>query len=292
MKITENIIILLFSSFLFSQSFQESDIKELAHQINDELKGIELGNGVTVRGCIAFGRTLVYQYDVSADWYPTPNMKDDLIANFKEGGIAEVYFENDINVDFYYYYGSRLQKIISIKSREFSNINFTLGEYINIKGHKKSKGVNLKIKQPVDWELKEGDRPNVVKKFVNGTNTYLIMVKNNMMFFSRKESLDLLKDEEYVNEIIAGSISFLKEAEIINHKVITIDKYPALEFTFKGKAERMGYELNMIMKNWVIFYEDKIVFLQCISSNSNEFNTLESFYNSITNTVIFSDQYN
>lgn len=292
MKITTNIIIALFSSFLFSQSFSKSDIKELAQQINDELTGVELGNGITVRGCIAYGRTLAYQYDVTADWYPTPNMKDDLIANFKEGGISEVYFNNDINVDFYYYYGSRLQKKISIKSKEFSNLNFILGDYINIKGHPKSKGVNLKIKQPVGWELKEGDRPNVVKKFVYKTNTYLILVKNNMMFFSRKETLELLEDEEYVNEFIAESSSFLNDTEIIDHNVFTLDTYPTLEFTFKGKKERMGYEINLIMKNWVIFYEDKIVFLQCVGFDNKEFSTLESLYNSITNSVIFPDQYN
>jgi len=292
LKITANIILVLLSSILFSQSFTESDIKNLAKQVNDELIGVDIGNGVTVRGCIAYGRTLAYQYDVSPDWYATPNMKDDLIANFKEGEISEIYYDNDINIDFYYFLGNRLQKKISIKSREFSNLNFILGEYINIKGHPKSKGVNLKIKQPVGWELKEGDRPNVIKKFVYKTNTYLILIKNNMMFFSRKETLELLHDEEYVNEFIAESSSFLKDNEIINHNVITIDKYPSLEFTFKGKTERMGSEIKMIMKNWVIFYEDKIIFLQCIGGDNKDFYTLERFYNSITNSIIFPDQYN
>jgi len=120
MRITITIILVCLYSISFSQSLSESDIKKIAQKTNNKIKGVEIGNGITARGCLAIGRTLAYQYDVSNDWSPSLNMKEDLMENFKEAGISEVYFNNDINVDFYYYYGNKLRKKISIKSSSVS----------------------------------------------------------------------------------------------------------------------------------------------------------------------------
>jgi len=293
MKAFISTIIATVYTFSFSQSFSESDIKKLAQQINSELKGVEVVKGFVVRGCIAYGRTLAYQYDVTDDWIPTPNMKDELIANFKEGGFSENCYKNDINLDFYYYHGYSLRKKISIKSREFSNLYFKLGRYINIKDHPKSKSVNLKIKSPiVGWEIEEGDRPNIVYKFVYKTNYYMILIKENVMFFSKNEAKELLNDKAYVNELLIEISSLLRDVEIMSHKIVTVDTYPTLEYVMKGKKERMGKELNVIIKAWVLFYEDKFVNLQCMSFDAKEFKILEKLYDSITNSVIFPDQYN
>lgn len=292
MRIFFAVIFISLYAISFSQTLSETDIKQLAKQINDELKGMDLGNGIAVRGCLAFRRTLVYQYDVDEYWYPTENMKEDLIANFKEAGNSDMFFKNDINVDFHYYFGNKLKKRISVKSIEFSNLNFDLGAYISIKGHPKAKGVNLKIKHPIGWEVEEGNRPNIVKKFVYKTNSYMIIVKDNITFFSRNEVRELFTDEEYVNDFISEASSFLNNPVVLNHRIVTIDRYPTVEFTVKGSMERSGIKMKMIMKNWVIFYEDKIVFLQCGGIDDNDFNTLEGLYYSITNSVIFPEQYN
>ena len=83
MKIIVSIFFFLFFFHSFSQTFTENDIKELAGTVNQKLKGIDVGNGITARGCIAIGRTLVYQYDVPENWEAPENAKEDLIANFK-----------------------------------------------------------------------------------------------------------------------------------------------------------------------------------------------------------------
>jgi hypothetical protein len=286
-------IVLLVSYFaVTAQSFTENDLKTMAREINTQLKGTDLGNGITVRGCIAYNRTLVYQYDVDEFWFPPENMKEDLISNFKEAGNAKIFFNNDIDVDFHYYFGNKLQKRVSIKSNEFSDLNFDLGNYISIEGHPKAKGVNLKLKPPVGWAIEEGDRPNIVKKFVYDNNSYMIIVKDNITFFSRNEVRELLEDDVYVNEFISDASSFLQYPEILNHVIVTIDKYPTLVFTMKGQMERSGIKMSLIFKNWIIFYEDKIVFLQCGGINNNEFYTLEGLFNLITNSVIFPEQYN
>lgn len=292
MRTTFTIILVCFYSVSFSQSFTERDIKELAKTINDKLQGTELSGGMSIRGCYAIGRTLVYQYDVTEDWYATENMKEELIANFKEGGLSKTYFNSEINVDFLYYYGSTLRKRISINSKEFSPLAFSLGEYISIIDHPKAKDVNLKLKKPIGWEIKEGDRPNIIFMFVYNTNTYSILTKDNAMFISRSEAKDLLNDEEYVEEFITETSSFLRNPETLNHRLITIDSYPCLEFTIRGNMERSGFDMKLITKNWIIFYEDKLVILQCGGLEGKEFDALISLYDSITSSVIFPDQYN
>lgn len=291
MRIVAFIILSLFALPIFGQSFSESDIKKLANQVNEQIKGVDIGNGITAKGCLALGRTLIYQYDVPDYWQAPSNIKEELISNLKTAGAAKNYFLYDIDVDFYYYKGNSLIKKVSVNSNEFSTYSFELGEYLSIKDHIKSKDVNLKLKVPQGWEVKEGDRPNIVKKFTKDGNTYLILIKDNMTFFSRSESKELLSDESFVNEFVEESSSFMKNSDVIDKSVVTIDTYPSVTFKVRGKMERSGITIPMIMRCWVVFYEDKIVFLQSMGIDNAEFKALEQLYFLITNSVIFPDQY-
>lgn len=186
--------LLLFTNSVNSQTFSENEIKEVAGTINQKVKGIDYGNGIIARGCIAIGRTLIYQYDVPKNWEAQKTLKEDLIANFKNIGTAKTFFLQNVNVYFYYYKNNTIVKKININSNEFSTYNFKLGDYISIKDHPKAKTVNLKLKVPIDWEIKEAERPNIVKKFVKGNNSYIILIKDYITFLSRREAKELLSD--------------------------------------------------------------------------------------------------
>ena len=170
--------------------------------------------------------------------------------------------------------------------------NFILGEYITIKGHPKAKGVNMEIKTPIGWEIKEGDRPNIIKKFIYSSVSYMVQVLDNVTFFSRDQIKDEFKNEKALEEFTKESISFLIDAQIINNALVTVDNYPAIQFKAKGKMERMGMTVPIIMNNWSIFYEDKIVNLQAIGKDDNMYTSLEKLLLQITNSVILPDQYN
>jgi len=292
MKLLITLFLSCFFSIAISQTLSDNDIKNLSKKINEEVKGTDVGNGITARGCIAVGRTLIYQYDVPSYWEAPENAKEDLIANFKTIGTAKVFFLNNVNADFYYFKDNTISKKISIKSNEFSTYNFKLGDYISTKDHPKAKDVNLKLKVPIGWEILEADRPNIVKKFVNENNSYMILIKDYMTFLSRKEAKEMLSDKEFTDELINGASSFLKKPQILNQNIITVDTYPTVEFTVKGEAERVGYKFGMTMKFWFIFYEDKMVLLQGGGLDNAEFKVLESLYTSITNSVVFPEQYN
>lgn len=287
------IIILLFiCSNSFAKTLTENDIKEMAKQINDKLIDLDFSNGIKMKGCTAFNRTLIYQYEVNEYWYPIENMKEILINNIKEAGNAEFFFNNDIDIYYYYYYDKNLVKKIQIESNELCDLNFELGDYISIKGHSKAKDVDLKIQCPIGWKIEEGQRPHIVKKFVYNNSSYIIIIVDNITFFSRNEVRELFEDENYIDELIREASSFLTNAEILNQGVVTIESYPTIVFTIKGEAERSGVKINLIMKNWIIFYEDKIIYLQCAGINNYEFFYLENIFNLITNSIIFPEQYN
>lgn len=277
---------------VFSQTFSESDIKKLAEQVNKQIKGVDIGNGITAKGCLSIGRTLIYQYEVPGYWEAPNNIKEEIISNLKTAGAAKTYFLNNIDVDFYYYKGNSLAKKVSVKSNEFSTFNIELGEYVSIKDHPKAKEVNLKLKVPVGWDVKEGDRPNIVKKFTNEGNTYLILIKDNVTFFSRKQIREALQEDNFVKEFVQEASSFLKNPQVIDQSIVTIDTYPTVQFKVKGKMERSGLTFPIIMKCWVVFYEDKIIFLQAMGVDNSEFRALELLYTLITNSVIFPEQYN
>lgn len=280
-----------FTYGLFGQIFTESDIKKLAGQLNLQLKGVDLGNDIKAKGCFSIGRTLVYQYNVHSYWEAPQNIKEEVISNLITIGAAKTYFLNDIDVEFHYYKGNTIIKKVSIKSKEFSSYYFKLGDYISIKDHPKAKGVNMKIKVPIGWEVKEGNRPNIVKKFTNEENMYLILTKNNVTFFSRNQILEALADDNYKDELIQDYISILTNPLVLEKEIVTIDTYPTLKIKIKGEMERSGISLPLIMTCWTIFYEDKIVFLQAMGMDTPEYKILEQLYFQITNSVIFPEQY-
>jgi hypothetical protein len=292
MKNTIYFLIYLLSFPSFGQPFSETDINKLAVQVNRQIKGVDIGNGIRAKGCLSLGRTLIYQYEVLDYWEAPNNIKEEIISNLKTTGAAKTYFLQNIDVDFYYYKGNSLAKKVSVKSNEFSTFNYTLGDYISIKDHAKSKEVNLKLKVPVGWEVKEGDRPNIVKKFTNDGNTYLILIKDNVTFFSRKQVKEAFQEDNFVKEFVQEASSFLKSPQVIDQSVVTIDTYPSIQFKVKGKMERSGLTFPVIMKCWVVFYEDKIIFLQAMGIDNPEFRALEQLYFLITNSVIFPEQYN
>lgn len=291
-----NLLLLFFflsTSFtLLAQKISEKKIREIAIEANKKIRGLEIEEGITALGCYSIGRTLIYKYEVSNNWLPVTNIKKKLISNFKTAGQAKTYFLNDIDVSFYYYRESELLKKIDIKSNEFSPFNYELGEYISLHDHPKSKGVNIKLKVPIGWDIEEGDRPNIVKKFVKDGNAYMVQIRENVTFFSRNEIKELFEEDDFVKGFLDESISYLNKPELLDKSIISIENYPTIYFKAKGSIKRSGLNIPMIMKCWYIFYEDKLVFLQAVGSNTNEFNALENLYFRITNSLIFPDQYN
>ncbi|MGI9249741.1 MAG: hypothetical protein ACR2PR_00855 [Pseudohongiellaceae bacterium] len=291
MRIISFLLVVVLSSGALCQTWTEDDIKEFAEGVSKEIKDVDLGGDVIFRDFIAIGRMLIYQYDVPDDWDLSDNAKDALISNLKMNGNTRTYFEQNISVGYWYYKGNTIFKMVSISSDELSPFNFKLGERLSIKNHPKAKEVNLEISPPVGWDVEEGRRPNIVKRFTYEGNIFTIMIKENTTFFSRRESMELLSFDEFLLDAVEGYASSLDDSVILSHEIVTIDTYPAIEAKVKGMAEQMGINMNITMKFWQVLYEDKIVFFQAMGANDTEFSELEKLYDSIVSSVVFPEQY-
>lgn len=173
-----------------------------------------------------------------------------------------------------------------------STSNIQLGEYHSIKDHPKAKGVNLKVKVPKGWKVEEGDRPNVVVKFVNGTDLFLVMVKDSETFISKKDARELFEDEEFISELKGAYKSQFSRWSLLEKKIVTIENHPTLELVVSGTKERLGVEFEMVMKTWYFFYEDKFIYLQGSGVKSNTWPARSQLFSLIANSVVLPDQYN
>jgi len=275
----------------YGQSLSERDISILAEDIEAEKQGIIFFDGIEFKGCISKKRTLIYQYNISEDGALDENAVDNATQYIKDIGEGDFFYRNNIDLEFQYYKKDSLLHKFAVNSEDLAPQKYELGEYLSIKGHPKSKQVNLKIKSPVAWRVKEGDLPNIVKQFVMDGNTYAISIRDNITFFSRRQTMELFEDSGDVEFMILDSYAGLENVEIIDYSITTIDSYPAIISKVKGTMKFIGRDLTMITISWLVFYEDKIVILSGTGAIGRIFNKLESLYWRITNSVVFPDQY-
>ncbi len=112
-------------------------------------------------------------------------------------------------------------------------------------GHSKAKGVSLTIAYPNSWAAVEGDRPNIVQKFVSqggrGLETVMIVTKElslpKGMVLSNKDRKELLSPSELRGMLPA-------EAKAIEALSTEIEGEPAGVLEYSVRGERAGVTLS------------------------------------------------
>jgi hypothetical protein len=166
------------------------------------------------------------------------------------------------------------------------------------KGHPKSKGAVFTIKYPPSWKAKEGERPNIVQKFVGkfdgGIATAMISTRSvpPNERFTQADVRAALSPE--------GLKSFLPEgAKLLKVKSTRIDGEPAGLIELSMREERVGVELNYQTLMLVFFQGRTIVFLQFYiaapSSDSGDlpsrFEEFRPIFDLMMNSIVFDDKW-
>ena len=144
----------------------------------------------------------------------------------------------------------------------------------------------------------EGDRPNVVQKFVKGTSSYMTLILETGQFISKSQGKELLNDNETANEMANQMLTIGKNSKLISKKYVSVDNYPSLEIIMEATYERVGVEMRFRYIIWNTFYEDRLVQMMAgtllktngVEVESNWKSDLAT-YRLVTNSVIFPDQY-
>ena len=166
------------------------------------------------------------------------------------------------------------------------------------KGHPKSKGVTINSKLPLSWKQQEGDRPNIIQKFVSengsGQEIVLFMVKDLELPSGYKITQSELDDffvESELREMIAEG------SEFISAKRISLDNHTGGQIIYKTVQERLDFTITMQSVQFITIYNGKMIFLQCMVSAEPDENLTERFdlflpiFRQIANSMILMDQY-
>lgn len=277
------LVLLKFDSS-YSQEFTNEDLKTLSIKLNTEFKDfVDPSSNVKGRGVTSIGRMLIYQYDVPEDWYSFENLKELLIKSLIDTNNHKMYINQEINIGYYYFKDNVVYKTVRIGWEELKNDKIILDEYIVLTNHPKSNGIEYKLKPPVGWEVKEGDRPHIVKKFIDDDKIFMIQINETGQFFSKNEIIKKFELEDEVNLLIESSIND-SNINYSNPKVVTVDNHPFLYTNYNIEGERLGINFKIKTHLWISIIEDQLVSFMGMGDNYND-------YFKIMNSVVFINQY-
>ena len=136
-------------------------------------------------------------------------------------------------------------------------------KYVNYNSIGKSKGVAFSIESPKTWVAKDGNRPNIVQKFVseNGRGLELFLISINEMPLQPGEKVT----EKDVAEILNPKDikDFLPEgASYIKSEKLTLENLPGFWVHFKMEMPRVRNTIGMETIMYTIFYKNKVIQMQ------------------------------
>jgi len=153
-------------------------------------------------------------------------------------------------------------------------------EYTTI-GHSKALGLDISISYPASWEPEEGIRPHIIQKF-NGkvlgsiSPGFLLLIQEvpgwESVFLDRDNWEEIL--DEFAVEMRPENSTYL------SHGKTKIDGEPTVWLKYYMEQERSGMRIGMFMFHYVVFYQGKMIMLQCsVGGLINDYLVLEETFN-------------
>jgi hypothetical protein len=169
-----------------------------------------------------------------------------------------------------------------------------LGDYYTAKGHPKAKGLNFQIKKPLGFEQMEGDRPNIVQKWIKNpkdNNTmvqFMVLVKNmpQEMQIQKSEWIQYLKFENGVEELVN-----IVGKNVSKGKYYVLDRYPGIYYENMEVGERMGFTFTFYTKTVQVYLEKHHLTISMTSADKGLLEENTKLFHLLANSVIFPDQY-
>ena len=152
----------------------------------------------------------------------------------------------------------------SLKAVPPAIAEFTAGDKTKYStlNHEKAKGLNMTISFPNSWEAKEGDRPNIVQKFVSdgGAGLELFMIVTKSLppgtTFTEEELTEFFT-ENSLKEFVPDGATF------ISGNATKIEGLQAGILEFSKRGERAGVSIDMQTINYIFFSGSTMVQIVC-----------------------------
>lgn len=162
------------------------------------------------------------------------------------------------------FFPSNVALAVTPAAKEFTDGNRTK---FSTAGHPKSKGINMVLAYPNSWLAMEGERPNIVQKFISdggqGLELAVIIAKTLPLPAGTVISERELK-EFYTPAQMKGMLP--SGATFIHAERTKLEGLPAgiLEYSMRG--ESAGKTIDSQFISYIFIYGTTMVFLQCAVS--------------------------
>ncbi len=148
-------------------------------------------------------------------------------------------------------------------------------------GSGKAKGVRFHLDYPKSWSTAEGNRPNIVRKFVSqsGRGLEMIMVGVKALPFSAGQKPTDKDVEEMVTEI--ATQKELKEmlpdgASFVAGGPLRLDGRPGVFQKYSIKQQRLDLTISLYVVSYMVYYQTSMIQIQCqVSSEAKDEQSLK-----------------
>ena len=168
-------------------------------------------------------------------------------------------------------------------------------------GHSKAKGLWLTVKYPNGWKSAEGDRPNIVRKFLSFSSATsiqkMLMLQVRSLPDGSSLEADTLSDGEWIE---LGKEILPQNSIIRNIKKIQHEKQNGVISQCLARESRAGLNFYSESEMMTIFYKDRMVMLACMTTGpENNLDAIISLHSKEThnvclrffNSLVFMDRY-
>jgi hypothetical protein len=169
-------------------------------------------------------------------------------------------------------------------------------QHYSTAGHPKAKGLTLNFKLPASWHKKEGDRPNIINKFIsyNGNEIILFMVRDLGLPSNYKITQDELNEffvEDELKEMIPGAASF------ISAKPIKLDGNLGGQIIYSIRGQRLDsyYDTQFVM--FTTIHNNQMIMMQCAvhavddENLDHRFRLFFPLFRQVANSMVIVDKY-
>jgi len=194
-----------------------------------------------------------------------------------------------------------LETLLSFQFSEKPELEFLSGftKVYKTSNHPKAKNTDWQIRVPMSWKAIEGNRPNIIQKFVSdngsGLQMMLLLVKDipvpNGSIISQEEINNFFSEQE-IKSIVP------EDGNFISYKKMNFDGFNGgmLEFEQEGKQLDMTNKVRMIQ--YMFIYKGKLYSLQTMVLSSDSKTDLSdsmqkyfTLFQLVANSIVVNDQY-
>lgn len=179
---------------------------------------------------------------------------------------------------------------------------------LNTANHPKSKGIDMSIKYPKNWSVKDGRRPNILYLVSDEDgNSFALQIRDISNKFPESVLKEIKADEKETRKEIANAIfpneknckEFLNEIPGLTSisaqkcKMTKIEGIDSSYNSYFAEGERTDFKATIFFINYSIYYNLKLITVAFAFEKNEKLNVenAEIFAKKIANTIIINNLY-